>query len=97
MEEVQAAPEGPGVLALLHGGVAVPERVIWAESSESVRRRLIEMLTAAQPEPRASWLGHGGLRFRAAAARARSARTEALAAVRRRAATPLASMPCPDR
>lgn len=97
MGEIVAAPEGPGVLLLVHGSAGVPERVVWAEASEDIRGRLVEMLTAAQPGLLRSWLEHGGLRFRAAAAPEQAERSDALAAVLRRAAAPLASVPCPDR
>ena len=51
LEEIEAAPDGPGIVVLLHGGARVPERLVWAEASESVRGRLREMLTAAQTSP----------------------------------------------
>lgn len=95
--EIQVAPEGPGVLVLLHGSAGMPEQVVWAEAPESVRHRLVEMLTTTQPPPLASWLEHGGLRFRAAAVRLPSEREEAVASVLRRATTRLGSVPCPDQ
>jgi CBS domain-containing protein len=92
LAEIGAAPEGPGVLMLLHGGAEVPERVVWAESSESVRSRLREMLAAPQPDLLAAWLEHGSLLFRAASAGDPAERAEALAAVLQRAV----STPRPD-
>jgi CBS domain-containing protein len=86
LNEVQAAPEGPGVIVLLHGGAGVPERVLWAESTQNVRGRLKDMLTAPQPDLLAAWLEHGGLLFRAASAPDPAEREEALATVLRRAA-----------
>ncbi len=84
MNELPAAPEGPGVLVLIHGGAGVAERVVWAESAENVRSRLREMLTAARPDLLAAWLEHGGLLFRAASAPDPAERAEALSAVVRR-------------
>jgi CBS domain-containing protein len=86
LNEISAAPDGPGLLVLLYGGAGVPDRVVWSESPESVRSRLREMLTAAQPELLAAWLEHGALRFRAASAPDPSERAEALAALLRRVA-----------
>jgi CBS domain-containing protein len=97
MDELGAAPEGPGVLAILHGGTGTPEKVIWAESVPGVRGRLKEMLTTTPPGLLAAWLARGGLRFRAASASTEPERTTAVAAVLRRAAAARASAPCPDR
>lgn len=95
LEEVQAAPDGPGVLVLLHGGAGVPEKVVWAESGENVRGRLREMLTTSQPELLAAWLEHGGLRFRAASAPDPAERAHALQVIlRRAAATPRPDFVC---
>jgi CBS domain-containing protein len=88
MREIAAAPKGPGVLLLVHGSAGVPERVVWAEATEDIRGRLVEMLTTAQPGLLGSWLEHGGLRFRAAAVPEPAERGEALAAALRRASAP---------
>jgi CBS domain-containing protein len=66
LDRVEAAPEGPGVFALIHGGPGVPERLIWAESADDVRARLIDILTTRPDPALAFWLQQGGLRFRAA-------------------------------
>jgi CBS domain-containing protein len=92
LDEIHAAPDGPGVLVLLHGGAGVAERVLWAESAESIRHRLKEMLTTVQPGLLGVWLEHGGLRFRAASATDPAERSDALAAIRRGVAMP----PVPD-
>jgi CBS domain-containing protein len=92
LDEIHAAPDGPGVLVLLHGGAGVAERVLWAESAESVRHRLKEMLTAVQPGLLGAWLEHGGLRFRAASAPDAAERSDALAAILRGVVIP----PLPD-
>jgi hypothetical protein len=92
LDEIRAAPDVPGVLVLLHGGAGVAERVLWAESPDSVRHRLKEMLTTAQPGLLGAWLEYGGLRFRAASAPDPAERAEALAAMLREAA----AVPHPD-
>jgi CBS domain-containing protein len=94
--EIVAAPEGPGVLLIVHGSAGVPERVVWAEAPDDIRGRLAEMLTAAQPGVLGSWLEHGGLRFRAAAASDPAERSEALAAILRRTAPPPSCSPPPS-
>jgi CBS domain-containing protein len=91
--EIAAAPEGAGVLLLVHGSAGAPESVVWAEAPEDIRGRLAEILTAAQPGLLGSWLEHGGLRFRAAAASDPAERSGALAVVLRRAAPPPPSVP----
>ena len=88
MGEIMAAPEGPGLLLLVHGGAGVPERIVWAEAPEDIRDRLAEMLAAPQPGLLGSWLEHGSLRFRAAASSEPAERSEALAAIVRQAAPP---------
>jgi CBS domain-containing protein len=97
MDERGAAPDGPGVLVILHGGAGTPERVIWAESAPSVRRRLEELLTTTPPPLLGAWLARGGLRFRAACGATEAERAATVAAVLRRAAAMPVSAPCPDR
>ncbi len=65
---VENAPDRSGVLALVHGGVGVTERVVWAEMSNDVRARLGEMLSVPEEQPPAlrGWLEKKSLRFRAA-------------------------------
>jgi len=85
-QHILAAPSGPGVLVVYHGGAGVAERAVWAEATDSLRQRLTDMLTDAQPAPLAAWLEHGGIRFRAAAVPDAAERAEALAAAHRRMA-----------
>lgn len=93
--EIATAPEGPGVLVLLFGGAGIPDRVVWAESTEGLRGRLEEMLTVRQPELLSAWLEHGNIRFRLASAEDPTERAEALAIVlRRAAATPRPDFVC---
>lgn len=68
LDRVEAAPDGPGILVLIHGGAGKPERMVWVESAQNVRKRLIYMLSAPSDNPLAlqHWLALGGLRFRAA-------------------------------
>jgi predicted transcriptional regulator len=68
LDRVEAAPDGPGILVLIHGGAAKPERMIWVESAQNVRKRLIDMLSRPTDNPLAlqHWLEGGDLRFRAA-------------------------------
>lgn len=90
LDRVEIAPPGPGIVALIHGGVGVPERVVWAEAVGDARQRLIDILT--EPEIQAPalrrWLRQGGLRFRAAA-QPDAAERERIAASLRRGAAPL--------
>lgn len=69
LERIEAAPDGPGILVLIHGGAGKPERMVWVESAQNVRKRLIDMLSAPAENPFAlqHWLELGDLRFRAAA------------------------------
>ncbi len=68
-EKTRLAPEGPGLLVLIHGGASLPETPVWVEEAADVRGRLEEMLLAwqVQPLPLARLLDEGRLRFRAAA------------------------------
>jgi CBS domain-containing protein len=82
-EDIDAAPDGPGILVLVHGGASVPERVVWVGSSHNVRTRLIDLLSLPQDDAELRhWLERREhLRFRAAAvtdARAREKITKAL-------------------
>ena len=67
-DRVEIAPDGPGVLVLIHGGAGNPERMVWAESTGNVRTRLLDMLSTPQSKIPAlqHWLNQGQLRFRAA-------------------------------
>jgi len=67
-DRVIEAPDGPGVLLLIHGGVGQPEMVFWAEADTDLRARLDELVNLPQGHlPRlARWLERGDIRFRAA-------------------------------
>jgi hypothetical protein len=68
MDRVDSAPEGPGLIAIVHGGAGIRERVVWAEMSEMMRTRLIDIMSLPQDAyPSLQyWLQHEPLRFRAA-------------------------------
>lgn len=61
-----AAPEGPGLILLVHDAPGVPRRVVWAESAADVRARLRAMFTLPQESRElARWLEDPArLRFR---------------------------------
>jgi hypothetical protein len=86
--KLHAAPDGPGVLALLYGGAFVPERIVWTESCPNVRERLAEMLSTPQQPPLAAWLDKRPLRFRAAALKDARRRRRVLELVWRHADPP---------
>jgi CBS domain-containing protein len=87
----EAAPDGAGLLVLIHGGPSISKRVVWAEACDDVRTRLMDMLAAPQTEEPllAFWLKRPGLRFRAAAARDAAVRRETAEELRRRADLPI--------
>jgi CBS domain-containing protein len=67
-EHIHHAPDGPGVLVLIHGGVGIAESVAWVDSIPNIRAGLIRMLATlpAEQSQLAGWLKRGQLRFRAA-------------------------------
>jgi len=87
LDHLEGAPDGPGLLQLVHGGPGLPERVVWVESSENVYTRLTDMLAEPQRDQAvlAWWLSQSGMRFRAAAADDPIARRKALELLRARA------------
>lgn len=95
-EHVDRAPDGPGVLALVHGGIGSVERVVWAEACGNVRTRVHDLLSMPQSDqPQlARMLRAGHLRFRAASVRDPAARDRAARAVQ---ADALAAMRSPQR
>jgi CBS domain-containing protein len=68
LEGIARAPEGPGVIVLIHGGAGVSEVPVWSEATRSIAARLHELLSIT-PDP-ATELGRvlagGDLRFQAA-------------------------------
>jgi CBS domain-containing protein len=87
-DRLQAAPDGPGVLALLFGGAFVPERIVWAESCANVRARLREMLWTPQERALSAWLNKRPLRFRAASLEDAQRRRQVVELIWRRADPP---------
>lgn len=94
-ERIEVAPDGPGLVVLVHGGAGLPERVVWAEACHNVRTRLAEMLAIPQSNPPmlAHALRSGKLRFRAAAAYDPALRQRALEAVQGEAMAALRPSP----
>lgn len=71
LEHAEVAPQSPGLLVLVHGAAGVPERVVWAESCDDLRARLLELLAYVPDEPSTlkQLLAHPHeIRFRAATA-----------------------------
>jgi CBS domain-containing protein len=66
MDDIEAAPDGPGVLVLIAGGRGVPERMVWAEASANVRTRLIDIMSLPQDQALSRVLDWKDLRFRSA-------------------------------
>jgi CBS domain-containing protein len=69
-ENLESAPDGPGILVLRVGGVGRPETDVWIEPAANVRARLRELLYCHPSDGRLSALiaRHGkDLRFRACA------------------------------
>ncbi len=100
LEHSAAAPDGPGLLVLVHGEALRPEIPVWAEAAPNVRTRIHQMLSLPQSDQPslARLLERDGshLRFRAAAIRSDEAREAAL----RRAESEVASasgLPRPAR
>lgn len=87
LDRVEIAPDGPGVLVLVHGGAGLREKVVWAESCNNVRSRLIDMLSTPQDHVPivAHWLERGGMRFRAASLDDRESRERVASQMRERA------------
>jgi CBS domain-containing protein len=87
VDRLDMAPDGPGLLQLVHGGAGLPERVVWVESCENVYTRLTDMLDEPQTDQPilAWWLAQESMRFRAAAAADPIERGKALEVLRARA------------
>lgn len=68
LSALDAAPDGPGLIALLSRDAAGRDYLVWTEAAHNVYARLTDMLSTPQLDCPllASWLSHGGLRFRAA-------------------------------
>ena len=87
MDHLDTAPDGPGLLQLVHGGAGLTERVVWVEACENVYTRLTDMLAEPQTDQPilAWWLSHPPLRYRAAGSADPVKRRAALAVLRTRA------------
>jgi CBS domain-containing protein len=93
-ETIEAAPDGPGVLVLIHGGAGEREHVVWAEAASSLRGRLLDLLSLPQVHVAslARWLERGRIRFRAAAVADAEERQRIAARILERARRELASI-----
>lgn len=61
------APSGPGVFALVYGGASIRDRVVWAEATDNIKTRLLEMVQSdPQPYPVALLMKSRHLWFRSA-------------------------------
>jgi CBS domain-containing protein len=80
---LQVAPDGPGVVVLIHGSPpGAPDAVVYAEACADVRARLIELVDRPPSTPAlARALRSGGVRFRAASVRDPAKRGRVLEAV----------------
>jgi CBS domain-containing protein len=73
-KNVDAAPPNGGVLVLIHGGKNRPEKMFWAEATNDVRGRVLDVLWNRQQPLLSKWLDEGSVRFRAASVVAASER-----------------------
>jgi CBS domain len=80
VERLGAAPDGPGVFALVRGGRGMSESVVWAEAARNVRTRLYDVVSLPQEAPVLELIlrERQHLRFRAAAIADAPARMKAL-------------------
>ena len=83
LDHLEWAPDGPGVVQIIHGGAGMSDAVVWVEACENCYTRLTDMLAEPQSDqPNLSWwLRHQPLRFRAAAASDAAQRAHASSAV----------------
>jgi ribosomal protein L30/L7E len=66
VEHIARAPREPGVFVLVSGGVGQFETDVWAEGTNGVRGRLLELLGSPQEPALGAVLAHGALRYRTA-------------------------------
>jgi CBS domain-containing protein len=72
MDNVDMAPDGPGLISLIRCRVGEPDRVVWSAGSQNVRTKAMGILSGAEPTTAhlADEIASGAIRFRAAAASA---------------------------
>jgi CBS domain-containing protein len=85
-ENLERAPDGPGILALVRGNEGDADEVVWVEGCADVRRRLLQLieLPLQQEPPLSRVLALRNLRFRAASVRDEAARTRVVTMLRDR-------------
>jgi len=68
IDRVDVAPDGPGLLLLIHSIPGTPDLVVWAESANNVQTRLLDLVSLPQDNPELNRLleHRHHLRFRAA-------------------------------
>ncbi len=66
-DRVEVAPDGPGLLLLIHSVPGAPDLVVWVESANNVQTRVLDLLSLPQDNPELNrLLAHRNhLRFRA--------------------------------
>lgn len=89
LDHVQSvAPDGPGVFALIRGGVGLAELIVWAEACANVRARLLDLMSTPQPYPVSNLQDTGRLRFRCAMVSDPERRRRAMSVIRDQAWVP---------
>jgi len=85
-ENVDHAPDGPGVLVLVRGGAGERDEIVWVESCVNTRARVLELTQLPmQQEPALTLLlALRGLTYRAAAVSSDEARARIVALIRDR-------------
>lgn len=67
LEQLRLAPDRPGIWVMLRRADSERRTIVWAESAENVRARLVDLVTLPQTAALARWLGYKHLRVKAAA------------------------------
>jgi CBS domain-containing protein len=84
MDRIEAAPDSPGVFAIIRGGAGKRETVAWAEGSRNVRKRLIDLIENGAEGTLGQVLKEKELRYRAARCFGPVGQEQALAVLARR-------------
>jgi CBS domain-containing protein len=77
---LQSAPDGPGLFVLIKTGAGQPDRIVWADATQNVRKALTDLTGTAQGHL-AKDVQRGLLRFRAATVADPAARERAFEAL----------------
>lgn len=89
LTQLRTAPDGPGLWILIQGGAAKARRIVWSEGVDSIRKRLVDLVSLPQPSALAHLLGRKHIRVRVAAVTSATERQRVLVLLRaqRRAST----------